>query len=283
MEMKAGRRVDGEGDRGNYDPMPVLLFLAISFIASVVSSICGIGGGVVIKPALDFFKLADVSTISFLSSCTVLAMSGYAVSRAMLSGDSHLRFATTAPLALGASLGGAAGQRLFHLVKAFFGSGDRVGAVQSICMTLLIAATLAYTLLKHRAKTHRLRNPAACFLIGIALGSISSFLGIGGGPIYLVFFFYLFSMETKAAAQNSLFVILISQTTNISTAFISHSVPAFEPAVLATMIAGGIAGGIVGRIVYKRIDRRAVERLFIALMVVIIGVSSFNIVQYARV
>ena len=51
----------------------------ISFLASVIGAICGIGGGGIIKPTLDLFQLAGVSTISFLSGCTVLTMSCYSV------------------------------------------------------------------------------------------------------------------------------------------------------------------------------------------------------------
>lgn len=47
--------------------MSVLLYLVVSFLASVIGAICGIGGGVIIKPVLDLCGLASVSTISFLS------------------------------------------------------------------------------------------------------------------------------------------------------------------------------------------------------------------------
>ena len=61
----------------------VFVFL-VCFFASVVGAICGIGGGVIIKPALDAFHIMDVSTISFLSGCTVLSMSCYSVAKSML-------------------------------------------------------------------------------------------------------------------------------------------------------------------------------------------------------
>ena len=51
-----------------------LLVLAISFFACTVGAICGIGGGIIIKPVLDATGVADVATINFLSGCTVLAM-----------------------------------------------------------------------------------------------------------------------------------------------------------------------------------------------------------------
>lgn len=56
-----------------------LLFFIISFCASVIGVICGIGGGVIIKPVLDAFGVLNVSAISFLSGCTVLSMSCYSV------------------------------------------------------------------------------------------------------------------------------------------------------------------------------------------------------------
>ncbi len=42
-----------------------IICLAISFFASVVGAICGIGGSVIIKPVLDPCMLTSVSTISF--------------------------------------------------------------------------------------------------------------------------------------------------------------------------------------------------------------------------
>ncbi|MBQ2105458.1 MAG: sulfite exporter TauE/SafE family protein, partial [Lachnospiraceae bacterium] len=59
--------------------MVFVLVFAICFLASVIGAICGIGGGVIIKPALDAFGIMDVSTISFLSGCTVLSMTTYSV------------------------------------------------------------------------------------------------------------------------------------------------------------------------------------------------------------
>ena len=50
-----------------------MLFSVVSFLASIAGAICGIGGGVIIKPALDLLGWASVSTISFLSGCTVLS------------------------------------------------------------------------------------------------------------------------------------------------------------------------------------------------------------------
>lgn len=38
----------------------------------------------------------------------------------------------------------------------------------------------------------------------------------------------------------------------------------------------GICGGVVGRLINKRIDNKQVEKLFVVLMFVIIGISCYN-------
>ena len=92
--------------------MSILAFL-VSFLASTAGAICGIGGGVIIKPTLDLFQMANVSTISFLSGCTVLSMSLYSVGRGLLAHDGTVDFKTGTPLALGAAIGGVFGKQLF--------------------------------------------------------------------------------------------------------------------------------------------------------------------------
>lgn len=44
--------------------MPVI-FLLVSFFSSLVGAICGIGGGVIIKPVLDATGTMSVTAISF--------------------------------------------------------------------------------------------------------------------------------------------------------------------------------------------------------------------------
>ena len=42
--------------------MSSILFFCVSFFASIAGAICGIGGGVIIKPVLDMLGLASVAT-----------------------------------------------------------------------------------------------------------------------------------------------------------------------------------------------------------------------------
>ena len=253
-----------------------IIVLVIAFGASVVGAICGIGGGVIIKPLLDALGIAGVSEISFLSGCTVLSMSCYSVVKALAAKESLVKFETGTPLAIGAAIGGILGKNLFSLLRDMAAQPERVGGYQAVCLAIITAATLIYTLNKKKIKTMRVKSPVVCAVVGLALGIMSSFLGIGGGPINLVVLYFLFSTETKEAAQNSLYIILISQITSLLTSLVTASVPQFHVSWLIVMVLGGIGGGMMGRKINKRLNTAMVDKLFAGLILVIIGISCYN-------
>ena len=87
-------------------------------------------------------------------------------------------------------------------------------------------------------------------------------------------------METKTAAQNSLYIILFSQIASLLNTLITRTVPEFEAGLLILMVAGGILGGAGGRVVNRRMDGAMVNKLFIGLMVIIMLICVYNIVQF---
>ena len=255
-----------------------ILFFIVAFLSSIVGAICGIGGGVVIKPVLDMLQMGAPATINFLSGCTVLSMSLYSVSKSLRAGDSKVEMSTGTPLAIGAALGGVVGKEMFSAVKNFFGGSSMVGGVQAVALGIITLGTLVYTVNKSRIRTHKATNKALCAVIGLLLGIMSSFLGIGGGPINLVVLGYCFGMDTKTAAANSLYIILFSQAASLIATLIS-GLPEFRVFALILMVAGGIGGGIGGRSLNKKMDNKAVDKLFIGLMVLIVGICVYNAVR----
>ena len=262
--------------------MILFSFFLICFLASVIGAICGIGGGIIIKPALDAFGVLDVAAISFLSGCTVLSMTAYSVLRSKLGGSSQIDNRIGLPLAIGGALGGIAGKQLFSTLAAGSASLNQVGCMQAACLLLVTLGTLMYTIYKEKLPSCRFQSRALCLIIGGVLGVLSSFLGIGGGPVNLVVLFFFFSMPTKAAAENSLYIILFSQMASLCTALVTNSIPDFPASVLLVMVLGGIIGGITGRSLNKKISDTAVDKLFIGLMVVMIVMNGYNIVQFMR-
>lgn len=254
----------------------------IGSIASIIGAICGIGGGVIIKPVIDIFGLTDVSSASFLSSCTVLMMTAYSVLKKPK--DPHERkldVKKVAPLAVGAACGGLIGKMSFEMIKDSLPFADEIGAYQAVVLGIAASGTLIYTIRKEKIRTRHLDNPVISLLFGMALGCMSSFLGIGGGPIDLVVLFYFFSMDTKTAAQNALFIIFISQSFSISYTVFSGNVPAVSIAEVLIMSGGGIAGGIIGRKINSKIDKKTVDKLFMTVLFIIIIISVYNFYHYS--
>lgn len=256
------------------------LFLLICFGASVLGSICGIGGGIIIKPLLDAFGVLDAATVSFLSGVTVLSMTAYSVVKNKEGGEPCVDKKTGFLLAAGAASGGAAGKKVFSLVLLYYKNADKLGLIQAVCLLAVTVGTLFYTLKKERIRTMHVTDPALCFGIGFALGMVSSFLGIGGGPLNLVVLFFFFSLSAKSAAKSSLYIIFFSQCTSLVLTFLGGEIPQFELSLLFVMILGGIGGGAVGRFLNRRISEKAVGRLFIMVMSFMILISTYNIVKF---
>lgn len=261
--------------------MVYLVIVLVCFLASIIGAICGIGGGVIIKPVLDATGIMAVTTISFLSGCTVLSMSVVSMYKNMRAKREFVFdkvFATV--LALGGVVGGLVGKDIYQKLISSLSDSSRVGAVQAFVLMLVTAGTLIYTVFKDKIHTRHLKSRAVVFIIGIVLGIMSSFLGIGGGPINLVVLFFFFSMATKQAAMYSIYVIMFSQIASLVSTIVKGNVPPFEPAILVMMIACGVVGGLVGCRINKKIDNKTVDKLFMGAMALIICINIYNIFRY---
>ena len=258
--------------------MMIVFVFAVCLAASTIGGVCGIGGGVVIKPLLDATGVMSVSTVSFLSGLTVIAMSLISVYKNRKTNELDTR--RSIPLGVGAAVGGVLGKRLFEVIKVAVGADQMVGMIQAIVLGLLVLGTLAYVRNKARICPKNVQSRAVAVGIGLALGMCSSFLGIGGGPMNLAVLYYFFSMGTKQAAVNSILIILISQTMSLLASLISGSVPAFELPVLAAMVCAGALGGFVSAKLHRKLSAETTDKLFSGLLVVIFLICCYNALKW---
>ncbi len=261
----------------------MIIVFAVSLLSSAVGAICGIGGGVIIKPVLDATGIMSVSAISFLSGCTVLSMSVVSVFKNIKSGNTSLDIKMSSLLALGAVAGGVTGKIGFQMLKDYAGNETLIGMVQAAVLLAITTLTLIYTLLKSGIKTKQYKSRGVLVSVGLILGIMSSFLGIGGGPMNLIALEYFFSMRTKEAAFNSLYIIMFSQIASLIQVSLTGTMPEVNMIYALLMVGGGILGGNIGSIINKRIDEKAVTKLFIGLLVVIIGINIYNIVKFSAI
>lgn len=253
----------------------------VTFAACVLGTICGMGGGIIIKPVLDAAGVMSVSTITFLSGVTVIAMSCWNVGKNFLKKESEVELRGTGILAVGAAIGGLLGKQLFTMTAGLFPDQNTAGGVQAVLLLLIATlATLLYTLRKDRITSLQISSPVASLLIGLALGMLGAFLGIGGGPFNVAALCFFFSMPTKRATQNSLFIVLFSQLTSTLKTVLFDGVPAFQVTVLLGMVLLGIAGSELGCRINKKINNRQATVCLEGAMVLIMVISVFNIVKF---
>ncbi|MBC2850117.1 sulfite exporter TauE/SafE family protein [Cetobacterium sp. 8H] len=254
------------------------LYFLICIGASILGSISGTGGGVIIKPALDAMGTMNVSTISFLSGCTVLGMTSMTLYRNSKAGMKPEKKRGTY-LAIGASLGGLLGKQIFDWVKISSGNPQIAGAVQSFVLALVTLGVLIFTIQKSKIKPYNIENIGFSLIIGFFLGALSSFLGIGGGPINLMVLYLFFGLNSKEAAINSIYIIFFSQGISIIQTILK-GVPNFVWLSFVMMVAGGLLGGIVGPMVSKRLSLKGVDKIYLCMIVGIILISIYNGINY---
>ena len=251
------------------------IIFVICLLASVFGGICGIGGGVIIKPVIDAMQIMSVSTISFLSGMTVLSMSIVSIVRQRKQSLVEARIGSL--LAVGAVLGGIIGNRLFQLIKAVTCQEALLGAIQSVLLGIITLLTLNYNMgLKVYLPSFHICNTGGCVALGVILGLLSAFLGIGGGPINLAVLYFAFSMDAKKAAANSLYIIMFSQIASLMTMCIQRNIPAFQTIHLFEMVSAGVLGGYIGSHINKKVSCLMVDKLFSGGLIAIVIVCCYN-------
>lgn len=248
----------------------------IGFLATTIGVISGVGGGVIIKPVMDAISGLPSAHISFMSGCTVLAMSIISLLRSR-GGSVKVEVRRGTLLAVGATLGGLIGKSWFDWIKLLSGNDGLIGVIQSSMMIILTSGVLLYVTYQNKIKTKNITNTIGCVVVGLVLGILSSFLGIGGGPINIAVLYFFFSMESKTAALHSIYIIFFSQVTSLISTLVKGNVPKINIYLLLFMVVGGIAGGLIGSNISKRISNKSVDCLFRWLIVFIILISFYNL------
>jgi len=260
--------------------MYYVIFWLVAFAACVIGRICGLGGGVIIKPVLDSFGVMSVASVSFLSACTVFCMTAWSVGKAFIKKDAELDMRVSTALAVGSLFGGLIGKRLFAVISAAAANANRVGSVQAAILVVMLSISLLFTLKRDKIETHRIQSLPLSALIGGLLGLVSAFIGGGSGPINMVCLAFLFSMPTKSAAVVSLYIILPAQGASIAQTLFTHSVPEFSFVAMIGMVVGAIAGSEAGRRINKHISEETVNRCFKVLIMALIVLNVYNFIQY---
>lgn len=252
-----------------------LIYFLVALIATIIGSMAGLGGGVIIKPVLDSLGHYDITTIGVLSSWTVFAMAIVSILRHLKSKFS-LHIKSTFYIAIGSILGGVIGQHLLGFI--IDQTGERLAKViQSLLLTLLLIFIIYYMKHSDQFRPYHIKHPIGCLMIGFILGNLSSFLGIGGGPINVALLAIFFSMQAKEAAVNSIIIILFSQASSLLSLAFSQGFGGFDLSMLYFMIPAGILGALIGSKLNLISSNELIIKVFNAVVLFVLILNIYNI------
>lgn len=248
----------------------------VILFATFLGASAGLGGGVIIKPMLDFIGAHDLATISFFSTSAVFTM---ALSSTLKQLRNHVSFDTNmiVLVSLGAMVGGTVGNIFFTKLLELY-DAKLVGMAQSIALAGLLSIVLYQV--NYLTKSYHIKNTLLTIGIGFGLGVISAFLGIGGGPMNVAVFLFFFGVDLKIATIYSIATILFSQGSKLCTIAFTTGFAGFDLSLLWIILPMAILGGIIGTYVNHHVKESVIKQMFTITVFCIICLNLYNAVCF---
>lgn len=258
--------------------MVEIIYSVVIFIATLIGASAGLGGGVIIKPVLDFIGMHDINTINFLSSSAVFIMSVCSIGQ-QIKNKVKFDYCIISLVAIGSIIGGYLGSVLFSFLLQIM-QHNILKFIQSIILALLLIIVLINVNVEH--PNLHIKNKHIMILIGLILGLTSSFLGIGGGPVNVAVFIFFFSMDMKTATLYSIATILFSQASTLLTIATTSGFHQFDLTLLLYILPLAVLGGISGTKINHKASIKQITCIFNTVVSCLILLNILNAVMVLR-
>ncbi|OEH86650.1 hypothetical protein BHU72_10390 [Desulfuribacillus stibiiarsenatis] len=252
----------------------MLVLAIIGFISGFTGSIAGIGGGIIIVPALIYIFGISSQTAAGTSLAVMVFIAISAVSTFAKQGRIDFRSASQFIIA---SAPGA-------VIGAYIGRGFSEQAFSVFFGILMILISVFLSIDQKHTKSmgppsarRRFRDITGkeykyqfnrSFALGVSfcVGLLSSLFGIGGGALMVPAMIMLFSFPPHIATATSMLVILATSVFGSISHFLLGNIQWYYVLLLAP---GAYVGGVIGAIIAKRLNSKilfAILRLIIFLV-----------------
>lgn len=245
-----------------------LWLLPLGFVAGVIGSMIGLGGGFVVVPVLTFFgfspTLAASNSLFAAFSNSVASSVSYArQKRIVYSLGIKLALLSIPGTILGAYASDVVSPPLFKLL---FG------------VVLVASGVYIYLRRKMESKERNLSKQVMVLVAGASFfgGIISSLFGIGGGTVFVPLMVIAIGLSMRLAAPTSQFILMFTAASGMIVHSLLGHPDYFEAGMLSI---GSFIGGMVGSRLSTRVDERKL-RLFVT---IILGITAAKLVIDALV
>ncbi|MCA5014505.1 MULTISPECIES: sulfite exporter TauE/SafE family protein [unclassified Enterococcus] len=252
----------------------LLIYFVTVFLSNTVGALSGMGGGVIIKPALDFLGYHSLNTIAFYSSVAVFTMSISSTYKQYQNGI-HIQWNKAVGVSMGSLIGGMIGDLLLNRALIATSNQEQVQMIQYSIMLITLILVLLYN--QFSDWHFQFKRSSVFVFVGLFLGILSTFLGIGGGPINVACLIFFFGMEIKSATVYSIITIFFSQLAKLGTIAFSTGFAGFDLTMLWAIIPAALLGGYVGGVFSKKMSEQRVAQLYSFVIFLVILLNSYNL------
>lgn len=251
-----------------------LILLIIGAVSAIIGSIIGLGGGIIIVPALIFLSpifMSDPITTAMAvgTSLTVLIFTAasstlnFVRQKRVDFRSGLLFFITSGPAAIvGAMITGSLDAQKFQL---YFGIFMLLMAILLLVKDRLKPIQIEWSIQRVYRDSHGVEhsygyNIWVALLVGLGVGFVSGLFGIGGGSLLVPLMVLLFRYPPHVATATSMFVILLSAVTGSVTHISLGDVHWFSVIALAP---GAVIGGWLGAWIAGRLSSKALMKVLL--------------------
>jgi uncharacterized membrane protein YfcA len=240
-----------------------LWLIPLGFIAGVVGSIIGLGGGIIIVPVLTF--LGVTPTVA-ASSSLFAAFSNSVASTVSYAKQKRIDYKIGLKLGL-MSIPGT--------ILGAFATAEVTPAIFKILFGIVLIASCYYLFIKRdmesKQTTITKRMLVASAGISFFAGILSSFFGIGGGIIFVPLMIIGLGLLVKTATATSQLILMFSSVSGmIAHLLLGHS--DFDYAFLLSI--GAFVGGLVGARLSVDLKENSI-RILICAVIAIAAIKLF--------
>jgi uncharacterized protein len=261
----------------------VLAVGAVSLLAGFLGSLLGLGGGLIVIPALTLVLHVDIRLAIGASIVSVIATSSGAAAAYVRDRLANIRVAmflelgTTLGAITGAYLAGITHPRvlfvLFGLILAYSATamlrGRRRGEEEIQVGPWARVLRLRSSYFDNAAGEEIIYQPVRA-RIGLALmylaGTVSGLLGIGSGALKVPAMDLAMELPIKVSTATSNFMIGVTAAASAGVYFSRGQI---DPFIASPVAVGVLAGAFAGSHTLGRIDSRNIRMLFVVVLILI--------------